>query len=60
MIVCHCKVVNDKQIRELIDSDARSVREIGARCGAGSDCGSCVRAIHEMLGQPGERPVVLA
>ena len=42
MVVCHCLAINDSTIRELLNSGALSVEEIGTRCGAGTECGACV------------------
>ena len=49
MIVCHCKVVNDKKIAAAIDSGALHVDEVSAACGAGSDCSGCHDKIREMI-----------
>ena len=51
MIVCHCHVVNDRVIRELIDDDATSADEIARRCGAGDGCGGCIDTIATLLAQ---------
>ena len=42
MVVCHCLAINDSTIRELLNSGALSVEEIGTRCGAGTEGGACV------------------
>ena len=65
MIVCHCSVVSDRRILELIDAelaegsaatdgsapadDDTVLLGIGARCGAGLYCGGCVPAIKALL-----------
>ena len=41
MIVCHCKRVSDTTIRAAVQQGARSHREIGQACGAGTCCGGC-------------------
>ena len=51
MIVCLCHGVSDRKLKSLIDHGARSVREIGEKCDAGTDCGACVRAIHQLTRQ---------
>ena len=48
MVVCHCRAVNDSTIRELLDSGALSVEEIGTRCGAGTECGACVEQVRRL------------
>jgi bacterioferritin-associated ferredoxin len=52
MVICLCKGVSDKKIHQLIAGGAKSLRDIMASCQAGSDCGSCVCAVKEMLRQP--------
>jgi bacterioferritin-associated ferredoxin len=49
MIVCLCKAVSDKTIRAAIENGAGSVEAVGAACGAGTGCGSCVPDIEHML-----------
>jgi assimilatory nitrate reductase catalytic subunit len=49
VIVCHCQVVSDRVIRREVESGARTVDEIGARCGAGTRCGSCRPTISVLL-----------
>lgn len=49
MIVCHCEVVSDRQIRDAVDQGARTVAEVGDRCGAGTRCGSCRPTIDVLL-----------
>ena len=41
MIVCHCKRVSDSTIRAAVQQGARSHREVGKACGAGTCCGGC-------------------
>jgi bacterioferritin-associated ferredoxin len=49
MFVCLCHVTTDSEIRDVIDDGARTVDEIGERCGAGTGCGGCRPMIHDML-----------
>jgi bacterioferritin-associated ferredoxin len=49
VIVCHCRVVNHKDIEAAVESGARSVREVAAMCGAGTDCGGCVPTIADTV-----------
>ena len=51
MLVCHCKVVFDREIREVIDEGAQDVFAVADLCEAGTVCGGCVPAICELLGQ---------
>ncbi len=49
MIVCLCKNVSSRVIEGCIDEGATTVEEVGAACGAGTDCGNCACEIEEML-----------
>lgn len=49
MVICLCKGVSDRKIRQLIAGGAKNLRDIMASCQAGSDCGACVCAVKDML-----------
>ena len=49
MVVCLCKGVSDKKIRWLVQNGATSLREVVASCKAGSDCGTCVFQVKEII-----------
>lgn len=49
MVVCLCHGVSQAAIEEILDAGADSVPEIQQRCSAGSDCGSCVHRLRELL-----------
>ena len=49
MVVCHCRGVSDRQVRAAIDDGARTVAEVGARCGAAQECGGCRFTVHDLL-----------
>jgi len=49
LLVCHCHEVGDKTVRKCIREGARTVAEVGAACGAGTECGGCRPAIHELV-----------
>ena len=49
MIICSCEAVNHRVIEREIDAGAGTVRELGRRCGAGTDCGGCGRKLAEMI-----------
>jgi bacterioferritin-associated ferredoxin len=53
MIVCMCFPASERDIDAVIDDGARSVGEIGERCGAGTGCGSCVSELRERLATKG-------
>jgi bacterioferritin-associated ferredoxin len=49
MIVCLCHPASDRDIDAMIDDGARTVAEIGERCGAGTGCGGCVEDLLDRL-----------
>jgi bacterioferritin-associated ferredoxin len=49
MIVCICKVVSDRTIRQAVHDGARSVEAVTLATRAGSCCGSCRPQIAEMV-----------
>ena len=49
MIVCICHGVSDRAIDSAIDDGCGSVRQVGSRCRAGTDCGACRMQIKEMI-----------
>ena len=55
MLVCHCRAVNERAVERVIDSGARSVEEIGARCGAGTHCGACHPELERLLSERAQR-----
>jgi bacterioferritin-associated ferredoxin len=56
MYVCSCHAVTEERVRAEIAEGATTPREIARGCGAGTDCGSCVRRIQALLGRHGARP----
>jgi bacterioferritin-associated ferredoxin len=53
MIVCLCHPTSDRDLDAVIDDGARTVEEIGRRCGAGTGCGTCLGELRERLEQRG-------
>lgn len=53
MLICLCHPASDRDIDAVIDDGARTVAEIGERCGAGTGCGSCLDELRQKLGQRG-------
>ncbi|MDT3400144.1 (2Fe-2S)-binding protein [Streptomyces sp. B1866] len=53
MYVCSCFGITEKQVREHASTGACTPRQIAGACGAGTDCGSCVRRIQALLGRGG-------
>jgi bacterioferritin-associated ferredoxin len=48
MVVCHCTAINDATI-ESLRADGATVDDVISICGAGGDCGGCVRTIAAIL-----------
>lgn len=53
MIVCHCRVVSDREIRDAIACGAVGVCELAAACETGTRCGGCLPAVRQLLAQHG-------
>lgn len=51
MIVCHCEVVSDRQIRKTIANGAGCSGAVGLTTGAGTQCGNCLSSIESLLAQ---------
>jgi bacterioferritin-associated ferredoxin len=51
VIVCHCKAVSDRAIREAIQRGAQTPREVAIACqaGRGRQCGGCVPLVRELI-----------
>ncbi|TSE00685.1 (2Fe-2S)-binding protein [Skermania sp. ID1734] len=49
MYVCICRAVTEKEVAEVVDAGARTVDDVGERCGAGTGCGSCKERICAIL-----------
>ncbi len=61
MIVCLCRNVTERKLRELVCDGARTVQSVERRCGAGGDCGSCREQIREIIAdEPGQESEPLA
>jgi bacterioferritin-associated ferredoxin len=54
MIVCHCKAVSDRRVRQIARDGARTCADIAEACGAGAECGGCHPTIDQILRE--ERP----
>lgn len=64
MIVCVCKRVSDRQIRQLVDEGANSLRDIRKATGLGTQCGKCAcearQMVRELSGHDGNSLLDLA
>lgn len=50
MIVCVCRGVSDRRIRQEIENGASSIADLRA-CGIGDQCGSCHSMLKTMLAE---------
>ncbi len=48
MIVCVCRGVSDREIRQAVDDGASCLRQLEARC-IGDRCGMCVNSLRELI-----------
>ncbi len=49
MIVCHCNVATDKDIRRCASKGEASFGDVTLHCRAGTSCGGCIPAIQALL-----------
>lgn len=49
VIVCHCRVVSDRDVRIVAERGARTTGEACRATGAGSGCGTCVFSVKAIL-----------
>lgn len=49
MVVCHCRAVSERSIRQAVEGGAADVESVGRRCGAGTGCGGCRPTIEMIL-----------
>jgi bacterioferritin-associated ferredoxin len=49
MIVCHCRAVSDRTLRESLQNGAVDVAGVMAETGAGTRCGGCLVAVEELV-----------
>lgn len=53
MVVCHCNVVSDREVRAQIRAGALDAEALAARCDAGTRCGGCRPVIDAILSEAG-------
>jgi bacterioferritin-associated ferredoxin len=49
VIVCHCRAVSDRAIREVVRGGASTCREVARACHAGGICGGCRPTIAALI-----------
>ena len=60
VLVCHCNAVNDRTIRQVVKSCARTCRQVDRACAAGSTCGGCQPVIREIIAAEREAETISA
>jgi len=51
VIVCHCRVVSDRDVDAAIADGARTTAAACRATGAGQDCGSCIFTVKALVCQ---------
>ena len=51
MVVCHCNVVHDREIRAEILAGALDADDLAARCTAGTRCGGCRPVLEALIAE---------
>ena len=51
MLVCHCRGITDRQIRNLVREGATSTREVARATGAGMRCGGCRSNVKQVVNE---------
>jgi bacterioferritin-associated ferredoxin len=49
VVVCHCEVVSDGEVRAVIAAGAGDLDTVTDRCGAAGRCGGCIPAVEDLL-----------
>ena len=49
MLICHCKAVYEREIRELVRGGAVTRSQVAIACQAGTECGGCSAAVDEII-----------
>ena len=51
MIVCHCRVVSDRDVVSALEEGARNLGQVCRSTGAGQDCGTCIFSVKQLVCQ---------
>ena len=55
MIVCHCRAVTDRAIRQAVRNGARTRNDVVSACAANMSCGGCTPAVDKIIEAEAER-----
>jgi bacterioferritin-associated ferredoxin len=55
MIVCHCAVVTDRDVREALNAGAATVRDVCRATGAARRCRGCLSSIEAIVASVTDR-----
>lgn len=50
MIVCHCRAITDREIRQAVLEGALTRNDVERACNAGLECGGCHPLIEQLIG----------
>ena len=53
MIVCHCRVVTDRQVVDAVRGGVASLAGVCRTTGAAQDCGACVFSVKRLVCEHG-------
>jgi len=51
MYVCLCHGINESTLRDAVQKGSRTLRELSFQTGCGTQCGSCVPQVRELLSE---------
>lgn len=49
MIICHCRVVSDRDLRQAVDDGARTLASVCKKTGASQDCATCIFTVRALV-----------
>ena len=49
MLVCHCRGVTDRMIRDAVRAGAETLDAVSAACGAAGGCGGCAELVCDVV-----------
>ena len=59
MIVCHCRVVSDRDVDAAVSEGARTVAAVCRRTGAAQDCATCIFTVKALVCQHAQEAMAL-